>query len=108
MATLAFVALFHFIGAWARRPTVVALAYSFFLEVLLGDMPGLMKRVSLGFYTRCLMFDLAEGYGVRPERASVYLPVSGPTAAAVLVGVTAVLLLAGMAWFSRSEYRDLT
>ncbi len=108
LGTLAFCALFHLLSALFRRAAVVGLVYSFFLEAILGNMPGLMKRVSLGFYTRCLMFDLAEAYGVRPERASVYLPVSGPTAAAVLVAVTAVLLLAGMAWFSRSEYRDLT
>src|SRR5262249_3614853 len=62
--TLAFTSVFHLFSAATRRPTVVALVYCFFLETLLGDMPGLMKRVSVSFYVRCLIFDAASGYGV--------------------------------------------
>jgi ABC-type transport system involved in multi-copper enzyme maturation permease subunit len=108
MASLAFVALFHFIAAWARRPTVVALVYSFFLEVMLGDMPGLMKRVSISFYTRCLMFDAAADFGLTPDKPHVYLPVSGEVAWAVLIGVTGALLAAGMYVFSKAEYPEET
>ena len=39
-ATLAFAALFHLIGAVFRRPAIVAIGYSFCLEIILGDMPG--------------------------------------------------------------------
>jgi hypothetical protein len=102
--SLAFCALFHLMGAWFRRSAVVALVYSFFLETLLGNMPGYMKRISVGFYTRCMMFERAQGYGVQPEKPSVYLPVDGRTAAVVLLGATAVLLVAGMLVFARSEY----
>jgi hypothetical protein len=102
--TLAFSALFCLIGAVFRWPAVVAIVYSFFLETLLGNMPGYLKRVSISFYTRCMMFDVAQQYGVQPEKPSVYLPVDGTTACLVLVGVTAVLLLVGMAWFSWAEY----
>src|SRR5207253_5694026 len=35
VSSLAFVALFHLFGAVVRRPTVVALVYSFFLETIL-------------------------------------------------------------------------
>lgn len=105
-SSLAFAALFHLFGAAVRRPTVVALVYSFFLEVILGDMPGLFKRVSVTFYTRCLMFDAAAEYGLTPERPSVYQPVDGTTAWVVLIGGTIGLLVAGMWWFSRAEYRD--
>src|SRR5437763_3217083 len=38
VSSLAFAALFHLLGATVRRPTVVALVYSFFLETILGDM----------------------------------------------------------------------
>lgn len=106
--TLAFCSLFHLMAACFRRAAVVALVYSFFLETILGNMPGLLKRVSLGFYTRCMMFEAAQDYGIQPEKPSVYLPVSGTTAWLVLAGVTVVLLVAGMAWFSRTEYQDLT
>jgi ABC-type transport system involved in multi-copper enzyme maturation permease subunit len=107
-ATLAFAALFHLLGACFRRSAVIALVYSFFLETILGNMPGLMKRVSIGFYTRCMMFDSAQDYGIQPVRPSVYVPVSGAVALAVLVCLTGLFLIAGMVVFSRREYHDLT
>jgi len=106
-ATLAFCALFHLMGALFRRAAIVALVYSFFLETLLGNMPGYMKRISVSFYTRCLMFDAAAGYGVEPEKPSIYLPVGSLAAWSVLLGVTAVLLVLGMVIFARTEYEDL-
>jgi ABC-type transport system involved in multi-copper enzyme maturation permease subunit len=105
-ATLAFCALFHLMGALFRRPAIVALVYAFFLETLLGNMPGYMKRISVSFYTRCLMFDAAEGYGINPEKPSIYLPVSGPVAWGVLLSVTVILLIVGMMVFSRAEYQE--
>jgi ABC-2 type transport system permease protein len=106
-ATFAFCALFHLMGAFFRRAAVVALVYSFFLETILGTMPGYMKRMSIAFYTRCLMFDAARDLGVEPEKPSIYLPVDSTTAWCVLLGLTVVLLGVGMVVFSRSEYRDL-
>jgi len=106
-ATLAFSSLFHLMGAVVRRPAVIALVYSFFLETILGTMPGYMKRMSIAFYTRCLMFDAAQDFGVEPDKPSIYLPVSGATAWCVLIGLTVALLAAGMLIFARSEYRDL-
>jgi ABC-type transport system involved in multi-copper enzyme maturation permease subunit len=106
--SLAYCALFHLMGACFRRAAVVALVYSFFLETILGSMPGAMKRISLSFYTRCLMFDAAQPYGVHPEKPSIYLPVDRVTAWSVLSLVTVVLLVLGMVLFARSEYQDLT
>jgi ABC-2 type transport system permease protein len=102
--TLAFSALYHLMGAFFKRPAIVALLYSFFLETLLGNMPGYLKRGSISFYTRCMMFDAAKNYGVEPEKPSVYLAVDGTTACLVLMGATLVFLLLGMFVFSRSEY----
>jgi hypothetical protein len=83
----------------------MAAVYTFFLEIFLGNMPGYMKRVSISFYTRCLMFESAADYGVQPlEKASVYLPVDAATAWSVLLGLTAVLLVIGVVVFARSEY----
>jgi ABC-type transport system involved in multi-copper enzyme maturation permease subunit len=107
-ATLAYSALYHFMGACFRRAAVVALVYSFFLETILGSMPGYLKRISISFYTRCLMFDLAEGHDVYTEKPSIYLPVDGMTAWWVLGTVTVFLLALGMWVFSRTEYQDLT
>jgi ABC-type Na+ efflux pump permease subunit len=106
-ATLAFAALFHLFGAAFRRPAVVALVYSFFLETILGNMPGTLKRVSVSFYTRCMMYEAARDYGVEPDRPGVFLPVSGAAALLVLAAVTALLLAAGAAWFTRAQYREV-
>ncbi len=106
--TLALSALFHLMAATFRRAAVVALVYSFFLETILGMMPGYMKRISIGFYVRCLMFDAAGDLGVQPEKPSIYLPVDAPTAWCVLTVVTVAALAVGTVVFARSEYQDLT
>jgi hypothetical protein len=89
-----------------RRAAVVALVYSFFLETVLGGMPGYMKRISIGFYTRCLMFEAGRGYGVQPEKPSIYLPVDGATAWSVLLSMTVLFLVVGTVLFARTEYQD--
>jgi ABC-type transport system involved in multi-copper enzyme maturation permease subunit len=104
-ASLAFCSLFYLMSAVFRRPAVVAICYSFFLEIILGMMPGYMKRASIGFYTRCMMFDAGETAGLLPpEKPSIYMPVDGVTALTVLLGITATLLVLGMLVFARSEY----
>jgi hypothetical protein len=103
-ATLAFAALFHLIGSYFRRPAIVALVYAFFLETIFGNMPGYLKRLSISFYTRCMMYDAAAEYGVQPESPSVFLPVSGTTAMVVLLGATVGLLALGTYLFSRTEH----
>lgn len=106
--SLAFCALFHLFGAIFRHAAIMALVYSFFLEMILGNMPGNMKRVSVGFYTRCMMFERAQEFGFEAAKASVFNPVSGATAAIILLSATLLLVLAGMIVFSRSEYQDLS
>jgi ABC-2 type transport system permease protein len=106
-ASFAFCALFHLMSAVFRRPAVIAIVYSFFLETILGTMPGYMKRISIGFYTRCLMFESAQGIGMQPpEKPSIYMPVDSVTAWTVLAGTTLTLLIVGMIVFARSEYWD--
>jgi len=106
--TLAFAALFHLMGACLRRAPVLAILYAFFFETIAGNLPGHLKRLSLSFYTRCLMFDRAHAFNLHPERPTIYLPVNGAVALGVLVGVTIGLLLLGMMVFSQKEYVDLT
>jgi ABC-2 type transport system permease protein len=105
--TLAFSALFHLMGAWFRRAAVVGILYAFFLETVMGILPGHLKRASISFYTQCLMFDRAHDLGMHPARPAFYLPVSGSTALWVLAGFTVGLLALGLVVFSRKEYLDL-
>ncbi len=105
-ATLAFAALFQLMGAAFRRPAIVAIGYSFFLEIILGNMPGVMKRVSIGFYAHCMMLEAAEQHGIQIDRPTVYWPVDGTTAIIVLLSATAALLALGTVVFSRTQYHD--
>jgi ABC-type transport system involved in multi-copper enzyme maturation permease subunit len=106
-ATFTFTALFYLMGACFRRPAVAAIVYSFCLEIVLGNMPGYMKRVSVGFYARCMMFEAAESYGVQPDNPGVFLPVGGTTALVVLIGATVALLALGTVIFSRAQYKEV-
>ncbi|HTU21829.1 MAG TPA: ABC transporter permease subunit [Gemmataceae bacterium] len=106
-ATLAFSSLFYLMGAFFRRPAVAAIVYAFFLEVIFGNMPGYLKRISIGFYTRCMMFDAASAFGIQPERPDIFLPVDGTTALTVLLGLTVALLGTGMLVFSRAQYQEI-
>lgn len=106
-ATLAFASLFLLIGAYFRRPAIVALVYSFCLEMVLGNLPGYVKRVSISFYARCLMFEQASEYQIEPANPLVFLPVDGATALVVLIGAAVALLLLGMWVFARTEYHEV-
>ncbi len=94
-ATLAFAALFQMIGAAFRRPAIVAIGYSFFLEIILGNMPGVLKRVSVGFYAHCMMLEAADRHGIEIDRPNVYWPVDGTTAIIVLMTATAAAARSG-------------
>jgi ABC-type transport system involved in multi-copper enzyme maturation permease subunit len=106
-ATFAFAALFCLVGAMFRRPAVVALVYVFFLEMVLNLMPGYIKRVSISYYARCMMFEAAQDYGIGPENPYAFLAVSGSTALTVLIAITLVLLAVGMAVFTRKQYQGV-
>jgi ABC-type transport system involved in multi-copper enzyme maturation permease subunit len=105
--TVAYCTLFHLMGAWFRRASVVAVLYSFFLETFMGFMPGYWKRASISFYTRCLMFESGAPYGVQPRDPFNYIPVSSITALWVLAAAMVLFLAGGMVVFTRSEYLDL-
>ncbi|MFO0844350.1 MAG: ABC transporter permease [Gemmataceae bacterium] len=107
LASLTFAALFLLVGAYFRRPAIVAIVYSFCLEVVLGNMPGYLKRVSVGFYARSLMYERAGAFGIQPDRPGVFLPVDGVTATLVLVGAAAALVGLGMWVFSRTQYHEV-
>jgi ABC-2 type transport system permease protein len=106
-ATFAFTALYMLMGAYFRRPAVIAIVYSFFLEVILGNMPGFLKRASVSFYTRCMMYQAVADKQIGPANPQIFLAVDGTTACIVLVSATLALLVLGMVVFTRMEYHEI-
>jgi ABC-type transport system involved in multi-copper enzyme maturation permease subunit len=106
--TVAFAALFHLFGALLPRPSIVGLLYAFFFETLLSELPipGTLKRLSINYYTRCLLYSAAEGQDVPVESSSLFVPVGPATAWAVLLGATVGLTVLGMWLFAKMEHRD--
>lgn len=106
---LAYASLFLLIGALFRHGTIISLVYWFFLEVLFGNLPGIVKRVSVAFYVRCMVYDAGGDLSLGPANRvarEMFLPVSGTTAMLTLSVAIAVLLLAGLVSFEQREYRD--
>jgi ABC-type transport system involved in multi-copper enzyme maturation permease subunit len=107
MATIAFAALFHLVGAVFRRPVVVGLVYVFFFEAVVAALPGSLKLLSLTFYARSLMYNEAADAGYPVEMITIAAgAVSNQTAWWVLISATVGITVLGMWLFSRSEYRD--
>lgn len=106
--SVSFAALFHLFGALFSRPAVVGLLYAFFFETMLSELPipGTLKRLSLNYYTRCLLYQAGEQHGVPTETASLFVPVSPTFAWVALIGATIALTGIGMFLFARNEYRD--
>lgn len=106
----AYAMLFLALGTTFRHGTLIALAYWFFLEVLFGNIPGIIKRVSIAFYVRCIVYDdsgdLRLGPATRVARET-FLPVSDDTGKTVLILAAIGLLTASAVLFSRREYREL-
>lgn len=111
LGAVGYAGLFLLLGAIFRHGTVISLAYWFFLEVLFGNMPGIIKRVSVAYYVRCMIYDAGSELQLGPMgrvAREMFLPVSGQTATIVLTAAISLLLVLGLSVFSRREYRDLS
>ena len=107
-ATLAYLAFFGWLGAVFRHATLIGIAHVFLVEFFMGQVPGVLKRISISFYVRCMLYDAGGEHGIGPRNQAIFQPVGGDEAAITLISVAVGFLLLGMYWFSRREYRDLT
>lgn len=106
-STLAYVALFQLFSVIFRRATIVALGYALFLETLVGNMPGIVKRLTISFYARCLVFDAAADLGIGPTgpfNPLLFQPLPAATAEWMLYAASGALLLTGLLVFTTREY----
>lgn len=107
LSSLAYTCLFHLFSVTLQRATIVSLGYALILETFLGNMPGIIKRLAISYYTQCLVFDAGASLGLAPvggRDPALFLPIAGDTAALVLVSVSAALFAAGWWSFCRREY----
>ena len=106
--TLAYLAFFGWLGAVFRNATLIGIAHVFLVEFFMGQAPGVLKRISISFYVRCMLYDAGGEHGIGPRNQASFQSVGGDEAAITLISVAVGFLLLGMYWFSRREYRDLT
>jgi ABC-2 type transport system permease protein len=106
--TIAYVSLFHFFAVSFRHSTIIALIYSLFMELLLGNMPGIVKRVAINYYGRSMMYAAGVPKGLERPDPQWFEPISAATSASALVGIAVGGLLVALVVFQRREYTDLT
>ena len=85
-ATTAYVGLFLLFSAWVRRATFLALAYALMIETLTGNIPGVVKRITVSFYAKSWLYESGETLDLAPSGVALGLfdPVSAATAQSVL------------------------
>lgn len=107
-SSLAYTCLFHLFSVLWQRATIISLGYALILETFLGNMPGIIKRVAISYYTQCLVFDGGKSLGLGPagdRDPALFLPIAGDTAQLVLACVSGALFAAGWWAFCRNEYQ---
>jgi len=107
LSSLAYTSLFHLFSVLLHRATIVSLGYALILEAFLGNMPGIIKRLAISYYTQCLVFDAGKSLGLGPagdRTPALFLPISGDLAQTVLLCVSGTLFLVGLWVFCRREY----
>jgi ABC-type transport system involved in multi-copper enzyme maturation permease subunit len=105
-----YTALFVLLGAAFRHGTIISLAYWFFLEVMFSNLPGVINRVSIAYYVRCLVYDAGAELRLGPlarHAEKLFEPVSGDVARSTLSAFVITLVVLGSWIFSQREYRDL-
>lgn len=107
---LMYASVFLLLGAMFRHGTILSLAYWFFLEVLLLQMPGTVKRITVSYYVHCMLYAAGstDKLGPRTEAdQEMFAAISGENAATVLVLAILGLTAFGAYAFSKREYTEL-
>lgn len=107
LGALGYSSLFLLFGGLLPRPVILAVVYAFFVESLLGNTPGTIKRIAVSFHVQCMIYSEGHSFGVKAPAELQFGPISGRSATWVL-GIAALGLLAMGAWmFQTKEFRDL-
>lgn len=108
LMTTAYVSLFHLFAVLFRHATIAALVYALLFELLMGNLPGVIKMLAVNYYGRSMIFNRGTPLGLEPPDARWFEPLSSAASAWSLVGAAVAGLAAALLVFQRREYRDLT
>ncbi len=109
LTVVALVPLFAVFGLALPRPAICSLLWGFFLEILIANMPGIVKALTVNFYARSLVAAAAAQHGIDPADIGVITPTgdvadlvaaelppfSAPVATAVMIGFALVCTALG-------------
>ncbi len=104
LGTLAYTSLFHLLGVVWRRAALVGLAYTFFFEVLMSNVPGIAQRMTISHYVRHLLRYLPEMEVTGKEAQAALATLSLEGARSILGLIVLALILFGTVLFTRREY----
>lgn len=108
LATLAYLGVFCFFSVTFRHSTIAAVLYALFIEVFIGNLPGIVKRIAIDYYARDMIFEAGEELGLDAPNAKIFERVPADEAALVLSLIALGGLLLATLVFRAREYRDLT
>ena len=105
---LAYTCIFHLFAVTFRHSTIIALIYALFMEYLLGNLPGIVKRVAVNYYGRSMIYRFGEAEGLLPPPPAIFEPIPAGDAEAALAAISVASTVLALIIFQRREYRDLT
>lgn len=105
--SLAYTAVFHLFAVLFRFATVASLVYAVFIEILLGNLPGIIKQVAISYYGRSMMFDAGVEHGLASPDPDWFEPMTGDEGRTILLSITAAALVLAWGVFRTREYRDV-
>ena len=101
-ATTAYVGLFLLFSAGFRQATFLALAYALMIETLTANIPGVVKRITVSFYSKSWLYET--GLSLDLVAMDSFGEVSAASAQWMLALASVGFLALGMWVFSRKEY----
>jgi len=104
--SVAYAAVFLLFSVTFRHPAIIALLYSAFMEMLLGNIPGIIRRVAVNYYGRSLMYDAGVEHGLTAPDAQWFDPISAADSRQALATITAAALLLAWLVFRTRDYEE--
>lgn len=104
--SVAYAAVFLLFSVVFRHPAIIALLYTAFMEMLLGNIPGIIRRVAVNYYGRSLMYDAGIDHGLMLPDNQSFDPLAATDARQALASITIAALALAWLVFRTREYEE--